>query len=53
MKGWILYVEVKKRKKERYINAMEQYRTHLLTLGVTQWIKASAGCCTLHFDLCT
>lgn len=37
--AWLLYALNRRRKAERYAQAMERYRRQLVTMGVTQWIK--------------
>ena len=37
--AWLLYAMQKRRKKERYNQAMERHRKRLITTGVRQWIK--------------
>lgn len=39
--AWLLYAMQKRRKKERYNQAMERHRKRLITIGVRQWIKVS------------
>ena len=36
---WFLYVKEKRRQEKRYLVAMDEYRSHLLVTGVTQWIE--------------
>ena len=36
---WLVYVMNRKRKAERYAQAMKRYRSRLLHIGVTQWIE--------------
>ena len=36
---WLMYVMNRKRKAERYAQAMNRYRSRLLHIGVTQWIE--------------
>lgn len=37
--AWLLYTMQKKRKRERYSQAMDRHRKRLITIGVKQWIK--------------
>lgn len=44
--AWLLYILKKKRKRERYIKAIERHRKRLVTIGVRQWIRVSSDCCS-------
>lgn len=41
LRAWQVYTANKRRKTDRYAQAMERHRKELLRLGVTQWIRVS------------
>ena len=40
---WLLYLMNRKRKAERYAQALQRHRSRLLHIGVTQWIKYASS----------
>ena len=46
--AWLLYAIQKRRKKERYNQAMERHRKRLITTGVRQWIKVGLSMTGTH-----
>lgn len=43
VRAWLLYVAERKRKAERYAQAMNRHRAALVGLGVRQWIRVSCA----------
>ena len=56
MTAWLLYAIQKKRKRERYDQAMERHRKRLVKIGVKQWIRVrvrgNQSSCLYHIDHC-
>ena len=56
MTAWLLYAIQKKRKRERYGQAMERHRKRLVKIGVKQWIRVrvrgNQSSCLYHIDHC-
>ena len=42
--AWFLHTLERRRKRERYSQALERHRKRLVTIGVSQWIKVSVFC---------
>ena len=46
--SWLLYTINRKRKAERYAEALQRHRSRLLHIGVTQWIKVGLTCMHMY-----
>lgn len=52
MTAWLLHTLERRRKKQRYSEALQRHRKRLITIGVTQWIKVRIVCNThIYIDV--